>query len=50
MKLIERIVKEYTQPLNEARARKWTDADKFWSKNICMLFLSNFLFFFIIIG
>jgi hypothetical protein len=34
MKLIERIVKEYTQPLNEARARKWTDADKFWSKNI----------------
>ena len=34
MKLIERIVKEYTQPLNEARAKKWTDADKFWSKNI----------------
>ncbi len=34
MKLIERIVKEYTEPLNEARAKKWTDADKFWSKNI----------------
>ena len=34
MKLIERIVKEYTDPLNEARAKKWTDADKFWSKNI----------------
>ena len=34
MKLIERIVKEYTQPLNEARAKKWTDDDKFWSKNI----------------
>ena len=34
MKLIERIVKEYTQPLNEARAKKWTDNDKFWSKNI----------------
>ena len=34
MKLIQRLVKEYTQPLNEARAKKWTDADKFWSKNI----------------
>ena len=29
MKLIERIVKEYTQPLNEARAKKWTVADNF---------------------
>jgi len=34
MKLIDRLVKEYTQPLNEARAKKWTDDDKFWSKNI----------------
>ena len=34
MKLIERIIKEYTQPLNEARAKKWTDDDPYWSKNI----------------
>ena len=34
MKLIQRIIKEHTQPLNEARAKKWTDDDKFWSKNI----------------
>ena len=34
MKLLERIVKEYTQPINEARAKKWTDKDKYWSKNI----------------
>lgn len=36
MKLIQRLVKEYTEPqsLNEARAKKWTDDDKFWSKNI----------------
>ena len=33
MKLIERIVKEYTQPLNEARKGKWTDDDKHASWN-----------------